>query len=70
MIKVLQDKSGKEYYTLQSDFYIELIFPKYLLKTIKEAYEQKFQSDKVLIEYLNILEDTYLNIKSKVKSEK
>lgn len=70
MIKVLQDKSGKEYYALQSDFYIELIFPKYLLKTIKEAYEQKFQSDKVLIEYLNILEDTYLNIKSKIKSEK
>jgi len=70
MIKVLQDKNGKEYYALQSDFYIQLIFPKYLLKTIKEAYEQKFQSDKVLIEYLNILEDTYLNIKSKIKSEK
>ena len=69
MIKVLQDKSSTEYYALQSDFYIELIFPKYLLKGIKDAYEQKSQSDKVLIEYLNILEDTYLNLKSREKSK-
>ena len=68
MIKVLQDKNGTEYYALQSDFYIELTFPKYVLKGIKEAYEQKSQSDKVLIEYLNILEDTYLNLISKGKS--
>ncbi|MFX1445214.1 MAG: hypothetical protein ACFFHV_17510 [Promethearchaeota archaeon] len=32
MITVLQDKCETEYYTLQSDFYIEFGFPKYLLK--------------------------------------
>ena len=70
MILVLQDKSGKEFYALQSDFYIELVFPKYILKVIKDAYRQRSQIDDVLIEYLNILEDTYLNIKSKIRSEK
>ncbi len=67
MIKVLQDKSGTEYYALQSDFYIEIVFPKYLLRTIKNIYEQRSQSDKVLIEYLEILEDTFLTIKSREK---
>jgi len=69
MIKVFLDKSGTEYYCLISDFYIKLIFPKYLLEVIKREYDQKSQSDKVLIEYLNILEDTYLNIKSEEKSK-
>jgi hypothetical protein len=63
LIKVFQDKAGKEYYALQSDFLIELVFPKYVLQSIKNSYEQRSQSDKVLIEFLNILEDTYLNLK-------
>ncbi len=67
MIKVLQDKSGTEYYALQSDFYIELVFPKYILEVIKQAYEQKSKSDKELIEYLNVLENTYLNLNAEEK---
>jgi len=62
VIHVLVDKSGNEYFALLSDFYIDTIFPKYLLNIIKERYEQKSKGDKELIEYLNILEDIYLNI--------
>ena len=59
MIKVYHDDQNKEYYALISDCYIDYIFPKYLLKSIKEAYEQKSKVKRALIEYLNILEDTY-----------
>ena len=42
---------------------------KYLLNIIKAEYEKKSKADQVLVEYLNILENTYLNLKSTVKSE-
>ncbi len=69
LISVLQDKNSTEYYALLSDFNLDLIFPKYLLKIIKNGYDQKSKSDNVLIEYLNILEDTYLTLKAKQNSE-
>ena len=69
MIQVFQDNKGNEYYALLSDFYLSLMFPKYLLNIIKIEYENKSKADQVLIEYLNVLEDTYYNVKSKVKSE-
>jgi hypothetical protein len=65
MIKVFQDKSGNEYYALLSDFYLDMIFPKYLLNIIKNVYDQKSKDDKVLIEYLKILEDFYMDIKTR-----
>ncbi|MHA2473110.1 MAG: hypothetical protein ACXAES_07755 [Promethearchaeota archaeon] len=67
MIKVYHDEQNNEYYALISDFYIDFIFPKYLLKSIKNAYEQKSKVKKALIEYLNILEDTYYKLKSEEK---
>jgi len=67
MIKVYHDEQNNEYYALISDFYIDFIFPKYLLKSIKNAYEQRSKVKKVLIEYLNILEDTYYKLKSEEK---
>jgi len=69
MIKVFKDKDNIEYYALNSDFYIDLIFPKYLLNGIKVAYEQKSKSNKVLREYLGVLENTYFDLKSKKKIE-
>jgi predicted nucleic acid-binding protein len=68
MIQVFQDKKNNEYYALLSDFFIELIFPKYLLHIIKNEYENKSKSDQVLLEYLNVLEDAYMEYKSKIKS--
>ena len=65
MIKVFKDESGVEYYALLTDFYIDFIFPKYLLNVVKVMNDQKSKSDKVLIQYLNILEDAYYNLKSK-----
>ncbi|MHA2399767.1 MAG: hypothetical protein ACXADU_12885, partial [Promethearchaeota archaeon] len=65
MIKVFKDENGVEYYTLLTDFYMNLIFPKYLLSVIKRSYEQKSKTDKVLVEYLNLLEDAYIDLKSK-----
>ncbi len=64
MIKIFKDKGGIEYFALISDFYIEMVFPKYLLGIIKNAYEQKSKGNSTLIEYLNVLEETYLALKS------
>jgi hypothetical protein len=69
MIQVFQDERNNEYYALLSDFYVDLIFPKYLLNIIKAEYEKKSKADQVLVEYLNVLENAYLNLKSSVKSE-
>jgi hypothetical protein len=65
MIKVFKDENGVEYYTLLTDFHVNLIFPKYLVNVIKVLDDQKSKSDKVLIQYLNILEETYYNLKLK-----
>ncbi|MHA2266399.1 MAG: DUF2341 domain-containing protein [Promethearchaeota archaeon] len=67
MIKIFRDDKNNEYYALLSDFYIDLLFPKYLLRIIKALYEQKSTANRALIEYLQILEDTYYNLKSKKK---
>ncbi|MHA2120212.1 MAG: DUF2341 domain-containing protein [Promethearchaeota archaeon] len=61
MIQILKDESGIEYYALLTDVYIDLIFPKYQLNLIKILNNQKSKSDRVLIQYLEILEETYLN---------
>ena len=63
-IQVFQDTNANEYFCLISDFYVNLLFPKYLLKTIKDQYDTKSKADQVIIEYLNVLEDTYQNLKS------
>ena len=69
MIQVFQDDKNNEYYALLSDFYVAKIFPKYLLNTIKAEYEKKSKADHVLVEYLTVLENAYMNLKSAVKSE-
>jgi hypothetical protein len=65
IIRVFQDKAGNEYYALLTDFYLDIIFPKYLLNIIKNVYDQKSKDDRILIEYLKILEDFYVDIKSR-----
>ena len=69
MIQVFQDDKNNEYYALLSDFYIDKVFPKYLLNIIKAEYEKKSKADQVLLEYLTVLENTYLNLKTAVKAE-
>jgi hypothetical protein len=64
MITIFQDRNKIEYYALISDFYLDIIFPKYILKAVKTAYEQKSKANIVLIEYLKALEDTYFDLKS------
>ncbi|MFX1574311.1 MAG: hypothetical protein ACFFB0_16345 [Promethearchaeota archaeon] len=59
MIHVFQDTKGNEYYALLTDFYNSLVYPKYMLKTIIYQYSVKSKSEGVLVEYLNVLEDTY-----------
>ena len=68
MIQVFRDDRNNEYYALLSDFHIDLIFPKYLLNIIKAEYDKKSKAEQVLIEYLNVLESTYLNLKAAPKS--
>jgi hypothetical protein len=67
MIQTFTDADNNEYYALISDFYLNLGFPSYILETIRSAYNQKSKSNEVLIEYLNILEDTFLNVKEQSK---
>jgi hypothetical protein len=67
MIQVFQDEMNNEYYALLSDFHLDLIFPKYLLHLIKAEYERKSKAEQVLVEYLAVLEDTYMAIKSAPK---
>jgi len=70
MIQVFQDEANNEYYALLSDFYVNLVFPKYLLNIIKAEYEKKSKAEQVLIEYLSVLENTYLESKSaKIKAK-
>jgi len=69
MIQVFQDSRGNEYYALLTDFYLDLIFPKYSLNIIKQEYELKSKSSQVLVEYLNVLEDAYTDLKSKAKAK-
>ena len=63
MVQVFQDPRGNEYYALLSDFYLDLMFPKYLLHIIRDNYDQKSKADQVLVEYLTVLENTYLDSK-------
>ncbi|MFX0105860.1 MAG: hypothetical protein ACFE75_10235 [Candidatus Hodarchaeota archaeon] len=69
MIHVFQDERNNEYYALLSDFYLELVFPKYLLNTIKRVYDQKSKATQVLIEYLTVLENSYTDIKAAAKAK-
>ena len=70
LIQVFQDKNKIEHYTLQSDFSIKRIFPKYILQTIISEYDVKSKSEKVLIEYLKVLEDAYYTYKEQSKEIK
>ncbi|MFX1457228.1 MAG: DUF2341 domain-containing protein [Promethearchaeota archaeon] len=65
MIRVFKDENDIEYYALITDFYVDLIFPKYLLNVITRLYEQKSKTENVLIKYLDLLEDAYIDLQSK-----
>ncbi|MBY8985133.1 MAG: hypothetical protein KGD65_08710 [Candidatus Lokiarchaeota archaeon] len=69
MVQVFQGERGNEYYALLSDFHLKLIFPKYLMNTIKTVYDQKSKADQVLIEYLTVLENTYTSLKATAKAK-
>jgi hypothetical protein len=69
IIQVFQDKTGIEYYALLTDFNVALMFPKSLLNIIKNEYENKSKSDQVLIEYLSVLEDAYMEYRAKQKEK-
>lgn len=70
LVQVFQDKNNIEHYVLLSNLYIDLIFPKYLLNAIKEMNDRKFKSETVLVEYLTVLENTYIDIKNATKLKK
>jgi len=69
IIQIFRDENDNEYYALLSDFYLDIIFPKYLMNVIKTNYDKKSKAEPVLIEYLTILEDAYLNMKTVKKTK-
>jgi hypothetical protein len=74
MIQVFQDDQNNEYYALLCDFYLSLIFPKYMMRVVKAEHDTKSKADQVLIEYLKVLKDAYVTRKAgkpeKVKKPK
>lgn len=70
MIHVFQDTKGNEYYALLTDFHSSLIYPKYMLKTIIHQYEVKSKSNGVLLEYLNVLDNSYKPVKAQSEEKK
>ncbi len=67
---MFQNGQGTEYYALLSDLQVSLVYPRYILNIILHQYDVKSKSDGVLIEYLNVLEDTYRPYKPKTNSKK
>jgi hypothetical protein len=68
MFLVFQDTNGLEFYALKTDFHVSLMFPKYIVNTIIHQFEVKSKVNKVLIEYLSVLEDSYYALKAPKKS--
>ncbi|MHA2287359.1 MAG: hypothetical protein ACXABG_01105 [Promethearchaeota archaeon] len=69
IINVFQTGQDLELYALISDVEVSLVYPRYILNMILHQYDVKSKSNGVLIEYLNVLEDTYRPYKSKEKSK-
>ena len=69
IVQIFRDENENEYYALLSDFYLDLIFPKYLMNVIKMNYIKKSKAEPVLIENLTILEYSYNNIKATRKTK-
>ena len=69
IIHTFKDEQETEYYALLSDFHASLVYPRYILNMILHQYDVKSKSEGVLIEYLNVLEDTYRPYASKTISE-
>ncbi|MFX1384750.1 MAG: hypothetical protein ACFFBP_20175 [Promethearchaeota archaeon] len=70
LIQVFQDQQNVEYFALIGDMYLDLIFPKFIFRTIKAEYEQKSKSTQVLIEYLKVLDDAYMSRRAATKVKK
>lgn len=69
MIQVMQDEGGNEYFALLSDFFVQMYFPEHALNVIREEYDKKSKANPVLIEYLNVLKDTFME-KKEAKQKK
>ena len=70
MIQVFQDDQNNEYYALLCDFYLNIVFPKYMMRVVKAEHDTKSKADQVLVEYLKVLQDAYVTGKSAGKTEK
>ncbi len=70
IMHMFQNGQGTEYYALLSDFQISLVYPRYILNIKLHQYDVKSKSSGVLMEYLNVLEDTYRPYKTKTNSKK
>lgn len=61
MVVVFQDDKQNEYYSLVTDFYIERLFPRFNLDTIREQYRTKTQNSQALLKALDIMKEEYYN---------
>lgn len=59
MIAVFQDEHAVEYYCLVSDIFIDRIFPRYNLNTIRRLYKNQSQNPNALIKALDLMKEEY-----------
>ncbi len=62
LIQIFNDSQGNEYYILITDFFVKTFLPEYIVNVIKTDFDQKIKSNQVLIKYLDLLEDAYVNL--------
>ena len=60
LLQVFQDKKKIEYYALLSDIKVDELLPYYILNTVITSHNNKTKTNQVLIEYLDILENTFI----------
>ncbi len=61
ILTFLRDDQGAEYFGLKSDILVEKFFPVYIIDKIREHYTLKAKTNAALVEYLGILEQSYLS---------
>jgi len=63
MLAIMRDAQSNEYYGLKTDVVVEKFLPQYMVDTIRQHYRTKAKANIVLLEYLNVLQESFLAAK-------
>jgi hypothetical protein len=63
MLTVMRDSKENEYYGLKTDVVVEKFLPQYMVDTVLQHYGTKARPNPVLLEYLNVLQESFAAVK-------